>query len=115
MRKLEKEREKAEKQLQKEIEKARRQANSASRKEDQPSERLKQMVVILETAIAENSSLMSCLVGKLSEVEVEYRISKESPHPGTISWRRKTAERAVDQQAQVGGGWGFCFVFFVVF
>ncbi|XP_064406731.1 crossover junction endonuclease EME1-like isoform X2 [Halichondria panicea] len=101
MKKLEKQRENVEKKLQKEIEKAKKQATSASRKDDQPAERLKHMVAILDTAIAENSTLMSSLAAKLSEVEVEYRIGKDVLHPGTISWLRKTAERTVDEQAQI--------------
>ncbi len=68
MKKLEKQRENVEKKLQKEIEKAKKQATSASRKDDQPAERLKHMVAILDTAIAENSTLMSSLAAKLSEV-----------------------------------------------
>lgn len=99
--KLEKQREKAEKQLQKEIEKAKKQATTASRKDDHPAERLKRMVVILDKAIAENSDLMAGIAGKLSECEVEYRISQEGEHPGIISWRRKCRERTVDDQAQV--------------
>ncbi len=68
MRKLEKQAEKAEKQLQKEVENAKKKANSASRKDDQPAERLKHMVVVMGTAIAENPNIMSSLAAKLSEV-----------------------------------------------
>lgn len=101
MRKLEREKQNAEKKHKKEMERAKKQASSASHKEDQPAERLKLMVVILDVAISENADFMSCLATEFKELEVEYRISKDELPPGSILWKRKQSDRSVDENAQV--------------
>lgn len=101
LRKLEREQQQAEKKHKKEMEQAKKQAASASRKEDQPAERLKLMVIILDVAISENADFMSSLASECKEMGVGYRIAKDELPPGGILWKRKQSDRSVDENAQV--------------
>lgn len=63
----------------------------------QPGERVKQMIVVLETSIAENSDLMTALMCQLLELNVQYQVQSMLPC-GTVRWKRKTTRRSVTDE-----------------
>ena len=72
-----------------------------TRKESQaPADRLRHMVLVLDSTLSENSDLMESLVEELEEAGVEYRVGKGGP-VGGVRWRRKQLERTVSDDAQV--------------
>ena len=90
----------AEKQQQNKLNRALKKATSESSKENSPNERLRQMIVILDTSLSENAELMAELASEMKEAGVEYRVSSEF-HPGSVRWRRKVTERCVSEDAEV--------------
>ena len=77
------------------------QAAAKTRRENQPAEQMKQMVVLIDTSLSENPEFMEVLARELREVGVEYRVSSGRQPAGSVRWRRKQWERTVDETAQV--------------
>ena len=71
-----------------------------------PAERVKQMIVQLDTAVSENAAIMSKLATQLQEIGVAYRVSDLQP-PGSVRWKRKTQSEGecVGEGAEVGHGY----------
>ena len=85
------------------------QVTSEANKENSPSERVKQMIVILDTVLSESGDFMVELVGELRDMGVEYRVGRGEVHPGSVRWKRRVSERTVGDDTQVWGGrtWGW--------
>ncbi|CAI8024649.1 Crossover junction endonuclease EME1 [Geodia barretti] len=84
----------------KQFEKAMKEALRETRREASPQERLRQMVLVLDSSLAENSELMESLVGELEEMGVEHRVGVGGV-PGGVTWRRKQRERNVTENAEI--------------
>ena len=68
----------------------------ASRKESQPAERVKQMIVLLETSLTENAELMASLLTQLQELSIVYKVQAMSPSCA-VKWKRKNIIRALNE------------------
>lgn len=75
-------------------------ASRETRRELNPQERLRQMVLVLDSSLAENSEFMESLVGELEEMGVEHRVGVGGA-PGGVTWKRKARERNVTENVQV--------------
>ena len=80
------------------------QVTSEANKENSPSERVKQMIVILDAVLSESGDFMVELVGELRDMGVEYRVGRGEVHPGSVRWKRRVSERTVGDDTQVWGG-----------
>lgn len=98
----EREEKKREKKQQKEINDALKSATKEATKEHRPGERLKHMVVVLDTTVSENKDFMAVFATSMRSLEMEYRISS-CDEPGTVRWTRVMTERTVNDSAQVVG------------
>ncbi len=78
------------------------QASREASKENSPTERVKQMVILLDTVLSENADFMAELTQELREMEVGYRVTHGNMPPGSVRWRRRVIERDVDSSAKVG-------------
>ena len=73
-----------------------------ARKESQPAEQLKQIIVLLSASLSENHDFMEYLVRELKEAEVQYRVCPgDEVTGGSVRWRRRQCDRSVDDTAQV--------------
>ena len=68
----------------------------ASRKESQPAERVKQMIVLLETSLTENAELMASLLTQLQELSIVYKVQVMSPSCA-VKWKRRNIIRALNE------------------
>jgi crossover junction endonuclease EME1 len=84
----------------KQFEKAMKEALRETRREANPQVRLRQMVLVLDSSLAENSEFMESLVGELEEMGVEHRVGVGGV-PGGVTWRRKQRERNVTENAEI--------------
>lgn len=93
----------AEKKHQGEMKKALKKAASTASKETRdPTERVKQMIVVLDKALMENAEFMAELTAELSTLSVAYEVGSADMHPGSVKWKRRHPERTVDENAKVG-------------
>lgn len=93
--------EKTEKERKKKLNKATKTVTRDSRRDVQrPQDRLKQMILVLDSTLSENRDLMEALVEELEEAGVEYRVGEGGP-VGSIRWRRKQKERNVTDDARI--------------
>ena len=77
------------------------QAARDGRRENQTApERLKRMVIVLDSTLAENGVFMEALVEEVEEAGIEHRVGREGP-VGCVRWGRKQRERIVTDDAQV--------------
>ena len=90
----------ADKNQQKEVDKALKNAMKKTSKENRPSERLKQMVVILDSTLSENIEFMEEFGKGLNNMEVGYEISKDN-EPGSVRWKRIMKERTLTDSVEV--------------
>lgn len=97
--KLEREQKRLEIQNQKDLNKAIKQATAASRQETKPGERIKQMIVMIGKQLSEDGVIMTTLLTRLQELEVEYRICEDTPT--CVMWKRKVVERSIDDTTKV--------------
>ena len=65
-----------------------------------PADRVKQMTVLLDTAVSENAAIMSELTAQLQEMSVIYRVGDLQP-PGSVRWKRKTLPGEVGDETEV--------------
>ena len=73
-----------------------------SRKETQrPEDRLRQMVMVLDSTLSDNRDLMEAVVEELEEAGVEHRVGDDGVPVGSVTWRRKQRKRNINKDAQV--------------
>ena len=80
---------------------ARAQSRVGQQQSSNPRERLRQMVLVLDSSLAENCELMESLVEELEEAGVEHRVCHGGAPAGGVRWRRKQRERVVSSDGQV--------------
>lgn len=68
--------------------------------ENRSGERMKQMKIVLDSALSENRDFMAEFAKGVRSLEVEYRVSK-TDEPGSVRWVRVVRERRVDERAKI--------------
>lgn len=81
-----------------------RQAELDGKKEHRPGERVKQMTIVVDTALSEHAGFMAAFTPRVQEMGVGYCVCAH-PEPGSVHWVRKVTERTVDDRAQVSHLW----------
>ena len=71
------------------------------RREESPQERLRNMILVLDSSLAENTQFMEAIVGELEEMGVEIRVGADGV-PGGVTWCRKQRQREITANAKVG-------------
>ena len=97
---LAREQQKEAKKHQKELDRAVRAAARAGSKEHSPAQRLKNMVVLLDQTLAENSNFMAEFAPALHALDGKLRIS-QLDEPGVVKWLRIESECGVDENARI--------------
>lgn len=68
-----------------------------STKEIQPAQRVKQMIVQMDTALTECPDLMTALLVQLQEMNTQYRVISASPSC-SVSWKRINVLRSLNKE-----------------
>ena len=71
-----------------------------SRMENRSGERVKQMVVVIDTSLFKNREFKAEFEKGVQSLEVECRVS-ENIEAGSVKWVRVVKERTVDERAQI--------------
>lgn len=93
----EKVKEKLKKEQEKKVHKVIKAAAKEGSRENRPGERLKQMMVVLDSTVFENEEFMEEFELEANALGVQYCSCKEN-RPGCIRWRRVLTERSVNQE-----------------
>lgn len=95
----EREEKKAEKKRQNDTDRVVKAAAKEGRKENLPGERLKRMVVILDSTLLHNQEFMEAFKQSVEVFKMEFRTSDSEP--GFVRWKRVMTERVLDERARV--------------
>ena len=91
--------EREEKKQQKGVDKVMKAAAREGQKENRPKERLKRMVVILDSTMLHNTEFMDTFTPAMENLGMSYRTS--DLEPGFVRWKRVMTERSLDEGSQV--------------